>query len=562
MSDFGPSIPISKELHASKYRQPGENFEECCGRIAAALATDHQERYLLLDMLLHQRFLPGGRIQASAGASVSSTCFNCFCSDTIEDSMYSFMNRMGEASEIMRRGGGIGFSFGNLRPQGDIITTIRGTASGPVKFMGVPNSIAGILSQSGNRRGALMGILPCTHPDIETFIHAKQNSDQLNNFNISVTVTDEFLWAVEYDTSFDLKFDGRVYKTVSAKALWDEIIRSSWNWAEPGILFIDTINRMNNLWYCEHISAVNPCAEQPLPPKGLCCLGSLNLTKYLVCSQNQHPFFDYNLFVADTKMAVRALDRVIDISTYPIEKHKEEELSKRRIGLGYTGLANTLEVLVYSYGSSDFLSMHQNIALTLRNTAYCKSIQLAREKESFPLYDERYLEGEFIKQLPEDIQDDIRQHGIRNSHLISVAPTGSISLTADNISSGIEPPYLIEGERIIRGDDGPEITTVQDWAYRVHGVRCKTANECSIDDHLNVLAMATKYSDSSVSKTVNVGDNVSYEDFRNLYMRAWKAGCKGLATFRASGKREGIMKPTKEGSACYIDSATGKRSCD
>lgn len=565
----GPSLPISNELDEMKYRQPGETFRQKCTRIADTLkdGDDHYESFR--EILLNQSFLPAGRVQAAIGAARLATPYNCFVAPTIPDSMKGIMDVAKYAAETMRLGGGIGYDFSTIRPRGDSIAN-GSVASGPISFMRIFDAVCGTVASAGHRRGAQMGVLRVDHPDIEEFVRAKQNTTNLTNFNISIGVTDKFMEAVERGTGFDLVFEGRKYRTVDAKALWNEIMRSTWDWAEPGVLFIDRINEMNNLYYCETIAATNPCAEQPLPPNGACLLGSFNLVKYLtppvVVGNEQYYDFDWNKFMKDIPVVVRAMDNIVDRALYPQTEQYEEAVSKRRMGLGVTGVANAIEAMGHPYGSKRFLDILDNILSVLTNACYMTSALLAKEKGAFPLFDrEQYLNGKFIKQLDPDVQKLIREYGIRNSHLTSVAPTGTISLVADNISSGIEPVFSYGFDRTIQTVEGPKVERVDDYGVRVLGVKGKTADQCSLDEHLAVLQVATKWMDSAVSKTCNVGDHVGFDEFKNVYHRAWTMGCKGITTFRAAGKRLGILVAAPqegEGAACYIDPETGKKSCE
>ena len=564
---YGPSLPISKEIHAMKYRSEGESFSEACARFANALADDPVHFRKLYNILLNMRFLGGGRTQAAIGSTRKVTAFNCFVSGTIEDSMSSIMQRATEAAETMRMGGGIGYDFSTLRPRGDTIVSLDSKSSGPVSFMGIFNAVCDTISSAGHRRGAQMAVMRVDHPDIEEFIRAKQNDDRFRAFNISVGITDAFMLAVRDGAEFELRFGGRVYKKIDARALWEEIMRSTWEWAEPGVLFIDRINQMNNLYYCETIAATNPCGEQPLPPYGACLLGSFNLTKYLrPALEGGGHSFDLQQFIEDIPVVVRAMDNIHDNTFFPLPQQAKESKLKRRMGLGVTGLANAGEVLGYPYGSPEFLEFTSKVMAVLRDTAYASSAMLAAEKGTFPLYEEAYLSGKFIRGLPESVQSLIKKHGIRNSHLLSVAPTGTISLSADNISSGIEPVFSHYYDRTIQTFDGPKVERVEDWAYREFGIKGRTSTECTAMEHLSVLAAVQHYVDSSCSKTINVDPNTPWKAFKEIYTTAWEAGAKGCTTFNPGGKRFGILNEVKEdetaAQACYIDPETGIKSCE
>ena len=566
---WGPSVPASEEIHAEKYRADGESFSEAQARFSHALADTSDHFRALYNILLDMRFLGGGRTQAAIGGTRNVTAFNCFVSGTIEDSMDSIMEKAGESAQTMRLGGGIGYDFSTLRPRGDNIVSLDSRSTGPISFMGIYDAICHTISSAGHRRGAQMGVLRVDHPDIEEFIRAKQNEGRLEAFNISVGITDAFMEAVEKDEMFDLVFEGRVYKTIRATALWEEIMRSTWDWAEPGVLFIDRINEMNNLYYCEEIAATNPCGEQPLPPYGACLLGSFNLVKYIEDIDGVRGF-DYAQLKADIPHVVRAMDNIHDNTTFPLEEQKKESEDKRRMGLGYTGTANAGEILGYSYGSEDFLAWLNTLGEFIRDEIYDASIELAKEKGPFPLFDpEQYCNGLFIKTLPKRIRQRIRKYGIRNSHLLSIAPTGTISFSADNISSGIEPPFLLHYDRRIQQFDGERTERVDDYAYRVYGVEGKTAGSCTAQEHLAVLAVAQKNVDSACSKTINIDPTVEWDDFKRIYMDAYKSGCKGCTTFNPAGKRYGILtapedEPEDEPKvkACFIDQATGKKECE
>jgi ribonucleoside-diphosphate reductase alpha chain len=819
---YGPTLRISEEIHQMKYRGQGETFKEAMTRVADALKDDEEHFKKFRNILYNMRFLPAGRVQSAMGAPRQVTPYNCFVSDTIEDSMEGIARASGEAAKTMQLGGGIGYDFSTLRPKGAMIRSLESRSSGPVSFMGVFDAWCKTIASAGHRRGAQMGVMRVDHPDIEEFIQAKSNSTHLTQFNISVGVTDKFMKAVQENDNFDLVFKGQVYRTVKARALWDKILRNTWDWAEPGVLFIDRINKKNNLWYIETIAATNPClhgdtivetvegrkkikdiinpvkvytmlpdgslgvrqataawktksnaktvivtvrsgkkltctpdhkiyvrgkgwveagqlengdmlvhlcrarrgaaysgvklsternrayrmehrfmfegmygplsenedihhldgdtynntaenlcnlphsehstltryecdndhqckgpdgrwvssevkqsktivtmpehlrsnlknqksacvvsveagpisdvydmsveethnfiadflvvhncGEQPLPPYGACLLGSFNLTRYVFCDGSKGGYrFDYDLLKNDIPYVVRAMDNVVDRAIYPLSQQEKEAKNKRRMGLGVTGVANAIEALGYFYGSEKFLEVLKEIMSIIRDTAYKTSVSLAIEKGPFPYYAPQYLDSDFAKTLPQDIRDLISAHGIRNSHLLSVAPTGTISLTADNISSGIEPVFSLGYDRTIQTFDGPKIERVDDYGYRVFGKRGRTANELSVFDHVKVLNLASQFVDSACSKTCNVGDEVTWEDFKEVYMKAYLGGASGCTTFRASGKRYGILNASAseevvgvpvvedtqdfidESGACYFDPATGLRTCE
>lgn len=800
---YGPTLAFSEETHANKYRPKGETFYDMCNRISATLGDGEEHRRSFRSQLLNMSFLPGGRIQLAVGAPRRVTAFNCFVSRTIEDSSEAIMDAAKEAFMTQRLGGGIGYDFSTIRPKGARIKSMGSAASGPVSFMHIFDAICSTVASAGARRGAQMGVLRVDHPDIEEFIAAKRTKGVLTNFNVSVGVTDDFMEAVLEEDTFDLVFDGEVHDTVDAKALWEDIMRSTWDYAEPGIIFLDRINKMNNLWYCETICATNPClhpdsmvettegavriadmttpmmvyckdydgnlttsmatpsfiskkdantlvieidsgknltctpdhrlyvldkgyvradelvvgervghlcrtkksegysrvklntqkvisyipehrfivkevlgsltdaddvhhidentfnnkasnlevlshgkhskvsnigadkssmerdttgkfikiplkkkkttltmpdelksnlvnqfsgkvvsicegettdvwditvdkyhnfianfiivhncGEQPLPPYGACLLGSFNMTKYLKRRGNVY-MIDFASFERDIPDVVRAMDNVIDRTVYPLLLQEQDAKDKRRMGLGVTGIANALEACGHAYGSTGYLRLQDKVLKTLRDFAYEASALLAAEKGSFPLFDaEKYLQGDFIKTLPQRIRDLIAIHGMRNSHLLSIAPTGTISICADNVSSAIEPPFSHEYDRTVKQEGGfSTIERVTDYGMRELGVKGRTADEISVQDHVNVLIHAQKFVDSAVSKTCNVGDSVTYTEFKDVYMSAWKGGAKGATTFRSAGKREGILKVV-EAASCTVDLQTGERSCE
>jgi ribonucleoside-diphosphate reductase alpha chain len=410
------------------------------------------------------------------------------------------------------------------------------------------------------------------------FITAKTNNHNLTQFNVSVLVTDKFMEAVKKDTAFDLVWGGIVYDTIRARSLWDNILRATWDWAEPGVIFIDRVNEMNNLWYAEDISATNPCGEQPLPPYGACLLGSWNLTKYVTWDDKTRDF-NWNLLAHDIPYTVRAMDNVIDETTYPLLEQEAEAKNKRRMGLGITGLGNVLGALGIRYGSPEAQQFTKDVLRFIANRAYMSSVELAIEKGPFPLFDrDKYAQGKFIQKLDPEVQEAIYKYGIRNSHLTSIAPTGTISLTANNVSSGIEPVFSLDYTRTVQTPEGPMYEKVEDFAKWAWGVECITANEISVQEHVDMLTAAQEWVDSACSKTCNVGDGVSWEEFRDVYMRAYDGGAKGCTTFRLAGKRFGILSASAsedvveekenpdetiiDGGACYIDPETGIRTCD
>ena len=564
---YGPKTRLSQETHAWKYRLEGESFKDAQSRFASAVADNEAHYYSFREILLDQRFMGGGRTQLAMGSPRQTTAFNCFVSPTIEDSFEGIMDVAKKAGQTMRRGGGIGYDFSTIRPKGAIIKTLGSPSSGPISFMRIYDSLCKTVSSAGHRRGAQMGVLRVDHPDIEEFIRAKQNTTELTAFNISIGITDEFMRAVQSGDMFELKFKGVAYKEVNARALWEQIMRATWEWAEPGVLFIDRINSANNLYYCEKITATNPCGEQPLPPNGACLLGSFNLVKYVNWDDEGTRSFDYPQLLKDIPTVVRAMDNIHDNTIFPIEEQAQESRNKRRMGLGVTGLANAIEVLGFTYGSPKFLEVAEEIFTYIRNEVYRTSVALAKEKGAFPLFDrDKYLEAEFIKTLPDNIREGIRTHGIRNSHLLSMAPTGTISLTADNVSGGIEPVFSHSYNRTIQTEDGPIVEEVMDYAVRYFGVKGKTANECTAQEHLDVLSLCTKYVDSAVSKTINVSPDMHWDEFKSIYTKAWEAGCKGCTTFNSGGSRFGVLvekkeETTSEAQACFINLETGQKEC-
>lgn len=596
---MGPAVPICDQIHAEKYRGQNETFRECTNRIANALKDDESHYKNFREILSDMRFLPGGRIQSAMGSPRAVTPYNCFVLPTIDDSMVDGDNSITRVFEkavaTMRKGGGVGYNFGTLRPRGDLIRKLDSTSCGPVPMMNIFDAGCLTISSSGHRRGAQMGVLPIWHPDIEEFIRAKhpppeaepilellkdaQDEDEYNRyysalqammpltgFNISVGITDDFMMALcGDDEEYPLRFNGKTYKYVNPKYLWELLMRSTWDYADPGVLFLDTINNQNNLSYCETIHATNPCGEQPLPPNGACLLGSFNLVKYLFKRSDNTYYFSFDKFKADIPIVVRAMDNVIDRASYPLREQELEAQSKRRMGLGVTGLANCLETMGLAYGRWDFVNFQQKILSTLTHYCYKTSCELAKEKGSFKLFDrDKYSNGWFTQNvLNDEIKDMIWLDGIRNSHLTSIAPTGTISFTADYVSSGVEPVFSVYSKRLIRTDDGHKEVVVEDYAHKNFGTLPRTSEHVNIDEHLSVLICASQNVDSAVSKTLNVPNDTPWNDFCKIYRQAWGSGAKGCTTFTMGGLKSGILtKATKEENACYVDPITGQKNCE
>ena len=499
------------------------------------------------------RFLPAGRIVAGAGTNRDVTLFNCFVMGTIPDDMSGIFEHLREAALTMQQGGGIGYDFSTLRPRGAPVKGVGADASGPLSFMDVWDSMCRTIMSAGYRRGAMMATLRCDHPDIEAFIAAKQEAGRLRMFNLSVLITDAFMDAVREDRDWDLSFAGTCYKTVSARGLWDAIMQATYEYAEPGVIFIDRINRANNLQYCETISATNPCGEQPLPPYGACLLGSINLARLVIDPFEENARFDDDSLAELVPVAVRMMDNVIDASRFPLDAQAAEAVAKRRIGLGVTGLADALIMCGARYGSAQAVDLTKRWMRAIRDHAYRASAALAAEKGAFPLYDaDAYLAGETVSGLPEDVRDAIRANGIRNALLTSVAPTGTISLFADNVSSGIEPVFSYTYTRNVLMPDGSQREEeVSDYAYRLWR-RLKgnaplpasfvSAQDIAPGDHVVMQAAAQKYVDSSISKTINVPADLPFDAFKDVYLQAWDTGCKGCTTYRPNDVTGSVLQ--------------------
>ncbi|MDH5353667.1 MAG: adenosylcobalamin-dependent ribonucleoside-diphosphate reductase, partial [Gammaproteobacteria bacterium] len=526
-------------------------------RVARALAVneDDAEHFEaeFYNILEDFKFLPAGRIMAGAGTDRSVTLFNCFVMGTIEDSMASIFENLKEAALTLQQGGGIGYDFSTIRPKGAEVKGMAADASGPLSFMDVWDSMCRTIMSAGSRRGAMMATLRCDHPDVEDFITAKSDPARLRMFNMSVLITDTFMAAVKSDKPWELQFAGKVYQTVNARDLWYRIMRATYDYAEPGVIFIDRINQMNNLSYCEDIVATNPCGEQPLPPYGACLLGSVNLTRLV-----KNPFTD-NAGIDETELvelvtkAVRMMDNVIDVSKFPLEAQAREAQAKRRIGLGVTGLADALLMIGLRYGSEAAALQTEHWLHQVSRAAYLASVDIAKEKGAFPLFDcEQYLASSSLRQMDEDVREAIAKHGIRNALLTSIAPTGTISLYAGNVSSGIEPVFAYSYIRKVLQKDGSRTEeVVEDYAVQVY--RDKFGAKAELPDHfvnvqtllpldhVRMQAAAQKWVDSSISKTINCPEDISFDNFKDVYMAAWDQGCKGCTTYRPNAVSGNVL---------------------
>ncbi|WOF75440.1 adenosylcobalamin-dependent ribonucleoside-diphosphate reductase [Parvibaculaceae bacterium PLY_AMNH_Bact1] len=562
-------IPIADQIWQMKYRFSGsdtlpadETVEATWSRIAKALAEaeapNDRSRWEtdFTQALQGFQFLPAGRIVAGAGTKRSVTLFNCFVMGDIPDDMGGIFEALKEAALTMQQGGGIGYDFSTLRPKGAEVKGVGADASGPLSFMDVWNAMCQTIMSAGSRRGAMMATMVCSHPDIEDFIKAKQEAGRLTMFNLSVLVTDPFMEAVEADSDWPLIFGGKTYKTIKARALWDMIMEATYAYAEPGVIFIDRINKQNNLAYCETIHATNPCGEQPLPPYGACLLGSINLARLV-----KNPFgADAKIDLAEldrlVRTAVRAMDNVIDISRFPLPQQEHEAKAKRRIGLGVTGLADALVMCGARYGSDESLNLIETWMQALQRAAYLASTDLAAEKGAFPLFDkEAFLASETVKRLDADVRAAIEKRGIRNALLTSIAPTGTISLFAGNVSSGIEPIFALNYTRKVLMPDGSRSEEkVVDYAVTQYRAKFGetaalpdtfvTTEGLSPQDHVRVQATVQKYIDSSISKTINCPEDLSFEDFKSVYRDAYRMGLKGCTTYRPSNIRGSVLSTT------------------
>ncbi|AUC54158.1 ribonucleoside-diphosphate reductase, adenosylcobalamin-dependent [Sagittula sp. P11] len=575
------AAPIAEQIWDMKYRLKEADgtpvdlsVEDTWRRIARALAkveaepSAWEERFYAA--LEDFKYLPAGRITAGAGTARSVTLFNCFVMGTIPDTMGGIFDMLKEAALTMQQGGGIGYDFSTIRPKGAPVTGVAADASGPLSFMDVWDAMCRTIMSAGSRRGAMMATMRCDHPDIEAFIGAKSDSARLRMFNLSVLVTDAFMEAVKDDGPWELQFDGTVYHTVQARDLWNRIMRATYDYAEPGVIFIDRINKANNLNYVETIAATNPCGEQPLPPYGACLLGSVNLARLVAEPFTDAARLDEEALDELVTCAVRMMDNVVDASRFPLPQQAEEAKNKRRIGLGVTGLADALLMMGQRYGSEAAADQAERWLKRIARAAYLASVELAKEKGAFPLFDaEKYLASGNMMAMDEDVREAVRTHGIRNALVTSIAPTGTISLYAGNVSSGIEPVFAYAYTRKVLQKDGTRTEEeVVDYAvqmYRaVHGEDAElpdyfvNAQTLAPLEHVRMQAAAQKWVDSSISKTINCPEDISFEDFKEVYMAAYETGCKGCTTYRPNDVTGSVLSVSEDSSASRMKVARKK----
>ena len=560
-----PVATISQQIWDMKYRLKNadgtpvdKTLNDSFRRVADALAQPEREKEYWAERFYKSmadfKFLPAGRILSGSGSDRNVTLFNCFVMGDIPDDMAGIFNSLREAALTMQQGGGIGYDFSTLRPKGAPVKGVGADASGPLSFMDVWDAMCLTIMSAGSRRGAMMAVMRCDHPDIENFIEAKQEPGRLRMFNLSVLVSDAFMTAVKEDTNWDLAFDGTVYRSLPARDLWDKIMRATYAYAEPGVIFIDRINRLNPLSYCENIHATNPCGEQPLPPYGACLLGSVNLAQLVDVPFTPTAEITQETIEEIVRAAIRMMDNTIDVSRFPLEAQQHEAIAKRRIGLGITGLADALIMCDTRYGSPEAVELTEQWMRIIQRTAYLTSVELAKEKGAFPLFDkEAYLAGEGLENADDDVRSAIAEHGIRNALLTSVAPTGTISLFADNVSSGLEPVFSFSYTRHVMMPDGSRRDEeVSDYAYRlfrrVKGDQAALP-EAFVDsqnlspcDHLVMQAAVQKFIDSSISKTINCPEEIEFKDFKDIYLQAYEMGCKGCTTYRPNDVTGAVLK--------------------
>ena len=548
------AAPIAAQIWDMKYRFKqadgtpiDQTVEDSWRRIARDLAHVEKEpvhwEEKFYESLEDFKYLPAGRITAGAGTARQVTLFNCFVMGTVPDSMGGIFDMLKEAALTMQQGGGIGYDFSTIRPRGADVKGVAADASGPLSFMDVWDAMCRTIMSAGSRRGAMMATMRCDHPDIEQFITAKSDPARLRMFNMSVLVTDPFMEAVKADGPWELVFDGKVYHTVQARDLWNKIMQATYDYAEPGVIFIDRINNANNLRYVETIAATNPCGEQPLPPYGACLLGSINLARLVAEPFEDVAHLDEESLQELVATVVRMMDNVVETSKFPLAKQETEARDKRRIGLGVTGLADALLMLGLRYGSDEAVHQTGRWLHAIARAAYLASVDLAKEKGAFPLFDaEEYLASGTMLQMDDDVRDAVREHGIRNALLTSIAPTGTISLYAGNVSSGIEPVFAYAYTRKVLQKDGSRTEeevvdyAVQMWRDKFGDIELPdyfvNAQTLSPSEHVKMQAAAQKWIDSSISKTINCPEDISFDAFREVYMQAWDQGCKGCTTYR------------------------------
>lgn len=572
--------PLSELVWDSKYRHrpadgaPERDLDASWDRVATAVAAVENDpapwRERFLESLSEMRFLPAGRVIAGAGTGRRVTLFNCFVCRPPEDSIDSILDTLKETAVTMHQGGGVGIDFSRLRPAGSAATATGGTASGPVSFMRIWDSLCEVLLSTSTRRGAMLATLRCDHPDIRAFVDAKRRRDALHNFNLSVLVSDAFMNAVASDRLWKLHHPAAVKgdspaAALPARTLWRQIAGAAHESAEPGVLFVDRINRENNLHYREQITATNPCGEVPLPPLGACNLGSLNLVKFVRAPFSGRASVDEEALAETVRLAVRFLDDVIDVSAFPLPQQAEQAHGSRRIGLGVTGLADLLIMLGLDYDSAAARAQAAAILQGVRDAAYETSISLAREKGAFPFLDrDAYGKSPFIGRLSAEQRSAIARHGIRNSHLLSIAPAGSISLLAGNLSGGIEPVFALEAYRAVRGRDGQvQRLEIRDCAYaewlrsggdagEVSGC-FRTAGEMPARAHLAMQACLQPLVDNAISKTVNLPEGTTAEEVADLYAEAYELGLKGCTVYRSGTFQGQVLEARRERACCQIE---------
>ena len=565
------AAPIAQQIWDMKYRlkeadgtEIDHTVQDTWRRIAKDLAkveadpAKWEEKFY--DALEGFKFLPAGRITAGAGTGRQVTLFNCFVMGTIPDDMGGIFEMLKEAALTMQQGGGIGYDFSTIRPKGALVRGVAADASGPLSFMDVWDAMCRTIMSAGSRRGAMMATLRCDHPDIEDFITAKSDAARLRMFNMSVLITDPFMEAVKEDADWHLIFEGKTFKTVSARGLWDQIMQATYDYAEPGVIFIDRINNANNLNYCETIAATNPCGEQPLPPYGACLLGSINLARLVVDPFEGTAQLDEELLKGLVATAVRMMDNTVDASKFPLEAQAREAENKRRIGLGVTGLADALLMVGVRYGSKEAAELTEKWLHQVARASYLASVDLAKEKGAFPLFDaEPYLASGTMVGMDADVRDAIKAHGIRNALLTSIAPTGTISLYAGNASSGIEPVFAYSYTRKVLQKDGSrteeEVTdyAVQMWRDKFGDKELPdyfvNAQTLLPADHVRMQAAAQKWIDSSISKTINCPEDIDFGTFKNVYLEAYESGCKGCTTYRPNAVTGSVLSVSEKSEA-------------